>query len=212
MERRFFSRLLTAIVVASVACWISGLVWFMNVNRRPPARPPPHTDGIVALTGGAGRVELALHLLADGHADRLLLSGIGGGTDLATLERLAGIDMADFADRITLGRYAASTRGNGVETAAWAEQNHIDSLIVVTAGYHMPRALVELHQALPGVRLFPLPVFPSPGHAGGADRGPGFRVEAEEYTKYLITASGLSGWLPRREPVTVSSVSTGIGG
>ena len=85
------------------------------MQRHPPVRrpPPPHTDGIVALTGGAGRVELALHLLADGQADRLLLSGIGGGTDLATLGRLAGIDTAPLADRITLGRYAASTRGNG---------------------------------------------------------------------------------------------------
>ena len=127
----------------------------MHVTSRACRAPPPHTDGIVALTGGAGRVELALHLLADGQADKLLLSGIGGGSDLATLGRLAGIDTARFADRITLGRYAASTRGNGVETAAWAEQNRIRTLIVVTAAYHMPRALAELRQALPDVRLYP---------------------------------------------------------
>jgi uncharacterized SAM-binding protein YcdF (DUF218 family) len=195
------SRLLAVAVAAGVAGWLAGFVWFMNVTGRAAARPPAHTDGIVALTGGAGRVELALHLLADGQADRLLLSGIGGGSDLATLGRLAGVDTARLADRITLGRYAASTRGNGLETAAWAEQNRIASLIVVTAAFHMPRALAELHEAMPEVRLYPLPVAQP---AGAAERGPGLRLEAEEYTKYLLTVSGLSAWLPRRDSGALS--------
>jgi uncharacterized SAM-binding protein YcdF (DUF218 family) len=209
---RFLSQLMVSVVVACVACWLGGFLWFMSVTRRTAEPPPAHTDGIVALTGGAGRVELALHLLASGQADRLLLSGIGGGTDLATLGRLAGIDTAQFADRITLGRYAASTRGNGVETAAWAQQNRIASLIVVTAAYHMPRALAELHQALPEVRLFPLPVFPAAGHTGTAEHGPGLRLEAEEYTKYLLTASGLSAWFPQREAGSTSGLPAGAGG
>ncbi len=86
------SRLLLVLAAATGACWAGGLIWFVHATRQPPEAPPPHTDGIVALTGGAGRVELALHLLTTGRANRLLLSGIGGGTDLATLGRLAGID------------------------------------------------------------------------------------------------------------------------
>lgn len=205
-------RLLAVIVLALAGGWLVGFLWFLTVTSRPTPAVPPHTDGIVALTGGAGRVELALRLLAGGQADRLLLSGIGGGSDLATLGRLAGVDTSNLADRITLGRYAASTRGNGIETAAWAEQNRIASLIVVTAAFHMPRALAELHQALPAVRLYPLPVVPLPGSAGGVDRGPGWRLEAAEYTKYLLTVSGLSVWFPRREPVSVSGLSAGSRG
>jgi uncharacterized SAM-binding protein YcdF (DUF218 family) len=188
---------LTIFVVGAVA-WSAGLFWFINITRRS-FEPPPHTDGIVALTGGAGRVELALRLLADGRADRLLLSGIGGGSDLSTLGRLAGIETAPLAERITVGRYAASTRGNGVETAAWAEQNRIGSLIVVTAAYHMPRALAELRQDLPEVKLYPLPVG-SGGERGSAERGVSLRLEAAEYTKYLLTVSGIAAWFPRREP------------
>jgi uncharacterized SAM-binding protein YcdF (DUF218 family) len=213
IRRRFMLRLLVAALSACAALWAGGFIWFLIVTHTPAQPPPPHTDGIVALTGGAGRVELALHLLSEGQADRLLLSGIGGGTELATLGRLAGVDTARFADRITLGRYAASTRGNGVETAAWAEQNQIGSLIVVTAAYHMPRALTELRQALPVVHLFPLAVFPSPGRPGIAERGPGLRLEAEEYTKYLLAASGLSAWFPQREPVSASTfLPAGAGG
>ncbi|MDR3531294.1 MAG: YdcF family protein [Rhodopila sp.] len=200
-------RVLAAIAMAGAACWIGGFFWFVQVTRRPAEPPPPHVDGIVALTGGAGRVELALHLLATGQADKLLVSGIGGGTEMATLGRLAGIDTAPLAERITLGRYAGSTRGNGLETAAWAAQNRIGSLIVVTAAYHMPRALTELHQAVPDVRLFPLPVYPQAG--GRAERGPGLRLEAEEYTKYLLTASGLSVWFPHREAVSAARSSAG---
>jgi uncharacterized SAM-binding protein YcdF (DUF218 family) len=189
---------LAALIAIPVVCWLAGFLWFVQFTTRP-AEPPPHTDGIVALTGGGGRVELALQLLANGQADKLLVSGIGVRTDLAVLGHIAGIDTAPLTSRITLGRYAASTRGNGVETAAWVEQNNIGSVIVVTAAYHMPRALTELHQAVPQVKFFPLPVHAAPG---AADKGPGWRLEAEEFTKYLLAVSGLSGLFPRREAIT----------
>ena len=207
---RRVSRLVLMLGVAAAACWIGGLFWFVNTTRQSFEPAPLHADGIVALTGGAGRVELALRLLVTGRADRLLLSGIGGGSDLATLGRLAGIDTAPVADRITVGRYAASTRGNGVETAAWAEQNRIGSLIVVTAAYHMPRALAELRRDLPDVRLHPMPV--GYGDHGVVNKRVGWRLEAAEYTKYLLTASGLAVWFPRREPVVGLGVAGNEGG
>jgi uncharacterized SAM-binding protein YcdF (DUF218 family) len=197
-------------VLVLVFCWLAGFAWFIRLTRHSPDPLPPHADGVVALTGGAGRVEMALHLLASGQADRLLITGIGGGTDLGTLGRLAGVDTVPLASRITLGRYAASTRGNGVETAAWAEQNQIRTLIVVTASYHMPRALAALRQTLPNVQLLPLPVHPRPAEPdAGSERGPGLRLEASEYVKYLVTISGLSEWFPRREATAAPVVGSG---
>jgi uncharacterized SAM-binding protein YcdF (DUF218 family) len=202
---RSIVRIVAILAVTALVSWTVGFIWFVQAATRT-GDPVPHTDGIVALTGGGGRVELALRLMAHGQADKLLVSGIGGGTDLMTLGRLAGIETAPLADRIELGRHAASTRGNAAETAAWAEQHHIGSLIVVTAAYHMPRALLELHQALPAVRLFPLPVVPPPG---AGDRGPGWRLEAEEFTKYMLALAGLSGWFPHREPAVPVRLSMG---
>jgi uncharacterized SAM-binding protein YcdF (DUF218 family) len=187
-----------AIAALAILCWSLGFLWFVQVAIRQSAPPPPpHADGMVALTGGAGRVELALRLLAADQADKLLLSGIGGGTELVTLGRMAGVDTAKLEPRITIGRYAGSTRGNAVETAAWATQNRIGSLIVVTAAYHMPRALAELHRALPDVALFPLPVQPLTN--GDSEHGPSLRLEMGEFAKYLLAMTGLSAWLPHRE-------------
>ena len=194
---RWAYRIIGFAVLAAGVALASGFLWFLHSTSQSAGPIPDHADGIVALTGGPGRVETALHLLVDGRADRLLITGIGGRTDLGTLGRLAGLDLTAVGSRITLGRYAASTRGNGVEAAAWARSNNIASLIVVTAGFHMPRALAELHSALPGVTLIPMPV-QFPGQRLLA-QGPHLRQEAEEYAKYLLTISGLSAWMPRRE-------------
>ena len=72
---------------------------------------------------------------------------------------------------------------------------HIESLIVVTAGYHMPRALAELSRSLPGVRLVPVPVQPTAWRDGIGMAG--FRLLAIEYSKYLAVEAGLSGLVTR---------------
>jgi uncharacterized SAM-binding protein YcdF (DUF218 family) len=174
----------------------AGFAWFVVIASRP-VPPPPHADGIVALTGGADRVETALHLLAAGRADKLLLSGIGGNADLPTLARRADIDPAPLAGLVTLGREATTTRGNADETAAWARDNAIRSLIVVTAGYHMPRALAEIARAAPGLTLYPLPVTPHALRDGGAaSQAKRLRLMAEEYVKFLAAALDLTALLP----------------
>ena len=122
--------------------WLAGFAWFLTAATWRQL-PPAHADGIVALTGGADRVEAALRLLAEGRARLLLISGVGRAAGFAELARRAGVPRR-LAPRVTLGRSALSTRGNATETAAWARGNHIRSLIVVTAAYHMPRALAEL--------------------------------------------------------------------
>ena len=182
---RLLTRIAAAVPGVLAIAWAAGFAWFVHTTSTLMPLPP-RADGIVALTGGADRVETALRLLADGHARILLVSGVGGPIAFAELARRAGVD-SNLGDRVTLGRTAASTRGNAVETAEWANAHALRSLLVVTAGYHLPRALAELARALPDVRLYPVAVV-SP-----AVRGPlPFRLLAEEYTKYLVTAAGLS--------------------
>jgi uncharacterized SAM-binding protein YcdF (DUF218 family) len=178
-------------VIAVLAISLARFMHLMN----EPEQLPQHTDGIVALTGGPERVETALRLLAAGRADRLLLSGIGGGAELPELARLADVDPRPLAARVTIDRHATTTRGNALETAAWARQNDIHSLLVVTASYHMPRAITELSRALPEATLYPIDVV-AYGRESTAAR---FRFMAQEYVKFLASVVGVTTILPNRE-------------
>ena len=186
MRMRGWLRPLLGVVVALLLLWLAGFAWFLRAVEREAA-PVPQADGIVALTGGAVRVEMALRLLAEGRARVALVSGVGGAAEFAALARRAGVD-PDLGARVTLGRAAQSTRGNASETASWARANAVHSLIVVTAFYHMPRALAELARTLPEVRLLPVPVTP----------GASWRLLAGEYTKFLAAELGLSALDPRQ--------------
>jgi len=188
--RRVVRLLLTA-GAGFASAWLLGFGWFLHLATQdaPPLR---HVDAIVALTGGPDRVEVALRLLADGAADRLLVSGAGEKTDLAVLAHLAGIDPAPLEQQITLGHAAHSTRGNALETLAWASDQSIGSLLVVTSWFHTPRALVELRRAMPAVTVQPYPI----GHFSTADlaRGGTARRVIAEYHKYLAALVGLTAF------------------
>ena len=133
--------------------------WFFVTALTPPPQAYllPHTDGIVALTGGQKRIETSLKLLLQNRGDKLLISGVSYQTaDKDLLPPLPDT----IKTRITLGYQARSTIGNATETATWVADNHIHSLIIVTAGYHMRRAMLELERTLPGVTLYAYPVTP----------------------------------------------------
>lgn len=190
---------------AVIAAFALSFGWFIYLAGAA-TELPPHADGIVAFTGGQERVETALRLLTQGRADRLLLSGIGGGAELPELARLAGVNALPIATRVTIGRTATTTRGNALETAAWARTNGIRSLLVVTAFYHMPRAMLELRRLLPDTTLYPVPVWPPAAQRSSAAT---LRLIAEEYIKYLAAAVGLTTVLPVREPLAVHSGHSG---
>ncbi len=159
-------------------------------RRRARGRRAAGSRGqIVVLTGGADRVAAGLRLLEEGRAPALLISGVPYRTDLGAVARRDGLDTRGLANRVALGHEAQTTQGNAAEAAAWARQIDAHSLIVVTAGYHMPRALLEIGRALPGVALHPAPVR-SPVLRGTA--GPAaLRVFAGEFDKWLAAQLGL---------------------
>ena len=150
----------------------------------------PDADGIVALTGGADRIETALRLLTEGARELLLVSGVARGAELSEFAHRAGLSTGPLAPLVTLGRSATSTVGNATETADWARAHDMRSLIVVTSGYHMARALTEIGRALPDVRLYPVPVL-SPAIRRPADVAT-LRLLAAEYTKFLAADLGLT--------------------
>lgn len=180
-----------AVLLAALALgWCAGFAWFAYAATRP-APAVPAADGIVVLTGGVGRIEAGLDLLRRDRARLLLISGVSEHLELDQVARAAGRSVPPgLGERISLGHSATTTVGNAMETASWARANGLHSLIVVTAGYHMRRALAEIGTALPDVALHPDPVQPP------AMSRPDLwtlRLLAAEYSKWLAVECGLTG-------------------
>ncbi len=191
-RRQRFSlwRLLLNVFGWLCALWLAGFAIFLViVFTSSPPNPLPPADGIVALTGGDDRVSEALALLADHQAPRLLISGAGRGTYLGDFTKDDEPAATKYAAEITIGHMAETTHGNAEETASWVAEHNMHRLIIVTADYHMPRALQEMHAALPGVALTPYPVRP-PAMRKMLSL-PTLQMLAGEYTKYLAVRGGL---------------------
>ena len=150
--------MLATCVAGAALAWTAGLAWFVHDAMRPPVLPP-RADGIVALTGGQGRIEESVRLLVQGRAGRLLISGVDPHATRGDFLRHLPppVPLAAWT-HTTLGSRATSTLGNADETAAWVREYGLHSLIVVTAGYHIRRAMLEISRTVPGVRLYGDPI------------------------------------------------------
>ena len=189
----------TLALLLIIAClWGVGLWAFANrVAASTPAPDPPQADAIVALTGASVlRLEAATELLEEGLADRLLISGVNREATRDQVRATLKTAGRAFDCCVDLGFRAENTRGNASETAQWVRYHHYKTLIVVTADFHMPRAILELHAAMPGVKLYPYPVQTGTLEVKGWWRRPGdARRMTLEYCKYvaILTRNAVLG-------------------
>jgi uncharacterized SAM-binding protein YcdF (DUF218 family) len=189
-RRIWLRRTVLACVLLSAFAGLIGFVGFLGfvysldrVERRPEVR----TDGIVAMTGGSQRIGDAIDLLAQGYASRLLISGVNERTSRDEIARLNPGQRRLFDCCVDLDYRARNTIGNAIETRRWAEQNRFRSVIVVTSNYHMPRTLVELDHALPGIRKVPYAVVTPTVDPDLWWRSPATaKVLLSEYVKLLV--------------------------
>lgn len=178
-----------AILLILVMIWAVGLLAFSaRVARSTPAPEPQPADGIVALTGpSAVRIAAAMKLLEDGKAPLLLVSGVNPKVSNADMKAVSRAPGRLYDCCVELGFSASNTIGNARETSRWARAHRIRRLIVVTADYHMPRAALELHGAMPEVKLDPYPVATDEIDARRWWRSAdGSRRMVVEYCKYLV--------------------------
>ena len=180
-------KLLAALLIV-VLVWGAGLLAFAGrVQRSTPAPEPAEADAIVSLTGGSSvRLEAATRLLEDGKGQRLLVSGVNRDATRADIRGVTRAGKSLYDCCVDLGFTAADTIGNARETAEWARGQGYDDLIVVTADYHMPRALLELRSAMPEARFHPYPVATGTLDARRwTETRSGQRRMVMEYSKYL---------------------------
>ena len=155
--------------------WMLGLLWF---SLSLPGRTPlsAKSDGVVVLTGGAGRFRRGLAVVEAGAAQRMLVTGVGRTTSRRQLAAAFGVATQRLLTT-DLGYEAVDTRSNAEETARWVAKHDFKSIRLVTNAGHMRRARLELSRVLPaGVRVLPDAVPSEP-------KAPGL---AFEYSKWLL--------------------------
>lgn len=190
VHRRVKKRSILSVMLI-IAClgWVVGLPVFVSTIPEHAAQTEEATDAIIVLTGGSLRLETGIALLEAGRAPKLFVSGVHRGVEAREIAGFAAKDPRFFECCVDLGHDAADTAGNATETALWVERNEIASIRLVTAAYHMPRALLEVEARMPEVRILPHPVFPERVKLNSWFRFPGTAVLVSiEYSKYLLAA------------------------
>jgi uncharacterized SAM-binding protein YcdF (DUF218 family) len=188
--------------------WFSGLLAFASrVQHQTPAPTPAPAQGIVALTGVGSnqRIAAAIGLLENGYGRRVLVSGVNRRASREDIRGVSGAVRRLYDCCVDLGFTAADTVGNARETAAWAQAMRYNRLIVVTADYHMPRAMLELNAVLRGTgvtaQTFAVPTPALKQRAWWRDPGAA-RLMVVEYCKYLaiLGREAVLGLGPREHP------------
>lgn len=194
-----FGAFLVGMAFGAALAWGAGFLWFVAALPDRVEDAGRKTDAIVVLTGGSARVATGVALLEAGLGERLFVSGVHKGVDVAEIMRLAKSEPGSrLASAIVLGYSADDTVGNAAETAAWITGERLASLRLVTGAYHMPRSLLEFRHALPDTAIVPHPVFPDTVKSREWWRWPGTAaLLATEYSKYLAAVA--RHWvLPKR--------------
>lgn len=160
--------------------WALGWMWFATtVALSAPDKETANSDAIIVLTGGNGRITAGLDLLKQKKADKLFISGVNEEVTPADI-------LSDDGNLccIFLGYKAQDTVGNAKEVKEWVEENDIKRFHLVTSSYHMPRAQIELSQALPDTDMLPYPVLTQDFEPW---KGRFYSLTFSEYNKTIIS-------------------------
>ena len=169
-------KILISLAGLSIGGLIAGTQYFAHTARmtadieHASVMTKADQRGIVVATGLDGRVAEGFRLMAEGHGERLLISGVGEGVRKADIRRIVqnsdGITSGDWVGEldqlleccVDLGFEARDTIGNAVEAKKWAETYQTKALVVVTSDFHMPRLMIAFENEYPEKNLIPHPV------------------------------------------------------
>ena len=167
------ARLLALLIVL----YALGFALFAVTLGTPAAADTPKVDAIIVITGGKGRIEHAVTLMAEGKAKRLLIAGADPLVRKADLVHRLDAPRQLFECCVDLGSESVDTRSNAEEANRWLERRKYRSVRLVTSDWHMRRARYEFKRQLDSsIKIVPDAVRTEPN----------FGTLFSEYNKYLV--------------------------
>ena len=154
-----------------------GFALFGVTLGKPAKNKVANTDGIVVITGGAGRIEHGVEILSEGKGQRLLVAGADPSVTKADLVHRLGGKKKLVQCCVDLGSESVDTRSNAEETRRWLQKQHFHSVRLITSDWHMRRARYEFRRVL-GEDFKVVP--------DAVRTEPGFMTLFAEYNKYLL--------------------------
>lgn len=154
-----------------------GFILFSVTLGRPARDDAPRTDAVVVVTGGPGRIEHGVEVLARKQARRMLIAGADPlVTKVDLIRRLGGRNRL-IQCCVDLGSESVDTRSNAEEAQRWLARRGFKSLRLVTNDYHMRRTRFDFDRLLSKEYTI---VYDSVRSA------PSFTTLFAEYNKYLL--------------------------
>lgn len=142
------------------------------------------TDAIIVITGGEGRIEHAVDMLARGKGQRLLIAGVDPSVTKNDLVRRLQGRRRLMQCCVDLGSESVDTRSNAEEARRWLIRKKYRSARLITSDWHMRRAAYEFGRQLDGEVTIV---------EDAVQSEPKFMTLFAEYNKYLLRR--LAVWL-----------------
>lgn len=144
-----------------------------------------HTDAVVVLAGGRGRVEEGVRLYREKKGDYLFLIGVDPMVKKQDLFRER--DGENLADRVFLEKASRNTLENALYGRELITRKEIRSIRLITSRYHMKRATLIFRQVLPkDIAIYPHPVDSRNLREEWWSHGGSFRLLFGEFYKYCL--------------------------
>ena len=184
--------LLSLLMFASML-WLLALGWFVGTMPTKLLPVDEKADAIIVLTGGTERVEHGIVMLAEQVAPVLFISGVGeDATEAEILDAHATQEIREkiyeTGGEIVLDHISRSTVSNADQSAMFIQKRGIKTIRLVTADYHMKRALLEFRLSNPDLTILADPVFPKrfKRHAWWAHDNTRRLLFSEFYKYYIV--------------------------
>jgi len=118
------------------------------------------SKNFIVLTGGDNRVKKSLQIFFQikNKNKNLFISGVGKGFNKKTLKKLTKQNLNNeeiIECCIQIEGLSRDTFSNAVESLKWVKSKGINSFVLLTNNYHMPRAMLEFETIFKDIKITP---------------------------------------------------------